>query len=261
MGSVQSRLRGYMIDNNISLSDLAEASGQAWIAERKFVPHFDRLDQVEVMARVVRVSPGWLAFGAPSIGDAPAESPDEPLLVLSLQTRLRAARKQRHLSRAALAERSEAKIDDIGKMEVGRIPGSWLLTRIAKVLQVPPEWLAFGQAKGLAEGEIPATSRRPPPPPARVVEMTDVKARLAAGLARMRKKRGANYADFARRIGSSPNRVKQLEEAAESVTIDAYFRVYFALGITAQQLGRRVSGPAPAREPKSRYNEQSSPKS
>jgi transcriptional regulator with XRE-family HTH domain len=109
------------------------------------------IDTVEKLARALKVSPGFLAFGA----ELPFV-PDGGPRYRGLGERLRSARLERGLSHADLAARSGVTYETLLYLEDGRYLPSFPVTEaLAGALGVPPAWLVYG------EGPAPF----PPPAP------------------------------------------------------------------------------------------------
>ena len=124
-------------------------------------------DTVEKLARVLGVSPCWLAFGiegdrvfrqkvpggasAPGTAPPPATDPTPgPLACTGLAARLIAARGE-ELSRLALAKASGISHTTIGHIETGRAAGVDVVEALAVALEVSPCWLAYGVGQGPQE--------------------------------------------------------------------------------------------------------------
>lgn len=101
-----------------------------------------RLPTVEQLARVLRVSPGWLAYGL-SEQEVPAE-PDTPRCA-GLRDRLRDAAEQRGLSLREVARRADAGEGVAVAVARGTMPSLSTLEDLARALGVSPAWLAFGE--------------------------------------------------------------------------------------------------------------------
>lgn len=101
-----------------------------------------RVNTAEKLARVLGVSPAWLAFG---LGESAASDGQGPLRCEGLAARAMDARNARRLSvreTDRLAGNSEGVVKSI---EHGTMPGIDTLEQLAKALDVSPAWLAFGE--------------------------------------------------------------------------------------------------------------------
>lgn len=102
------------------------------------------IDVVEQLARVLRVSPGWLAYGVE--GDAPVVNEGQLPLCTGMGARLLAQREARALSRSALGQLADVSHTTLGNIEAGRtMPSVSLAEQVAKALGVSPAWLAYGE--------------------------------------------------------------------------------------------------------------------
>lgn len=105
-------------------------------------PGSPRVNTVEQLARVLRVSPGWLAFGLGE-QESPAE-PDAPRCA-GLRDRLRDVAEQRDLSLREVARRADAGEGVAVAVARGTMPSIATLEDLARALGVSPAWLAFGE--------------------------------------------------------------------------------------------------------------------
>jgi transcriptional regulator with XRE-family HTH domain len=120
-----------------------------------------RLDTVEKLACVLKVSPCWLAYGV----ELPCEAA-ENAGVGGLPARLLGLRQERGLSRRELGRMAGTSDNFVQMTETGTtVPNIAKVEQLAKALQVSVCWLAFG----LGSPDLPAR-RRPrsdtPPAPA-----------------------------------------------------------------------------------------------
>lgn len=110
-----------------------------------------RVDTVEKLARALKLSPCFLAFGI----DVP-EVPGEERLSAGLAARLIATRQARGLSRLRLGQLSGTSDTFVRMTETGAtMPILAKLEALAKALGVSPAWLAYGQGPM----ELPARRR------------------------------------------------------------------------------------------------------
>lgn len=146
------RLKKLRQERGYSRSALSQAAGftsrvVGYIEQQDRVP---RISTVVRLARVLAVSPGWLAFG---LGDPTAPQSQD---ANELAVRLRALRSRCALSRAALAEAAGVLEGSVQRIEEGRGEANVdTVERLAIALGVSPSWLAFG------EGAPPASLARP----------------------------------------------------------------------------------------------------
>lgn len=101
-----------------------------------------RLPTVEQLARVLRVSPGWLAYG---LGEAEAPAAQDPPRCAGLRDRLRDAAAERDLSLREVARRADAGEGVAVAVARGTLPSIATLEDLARALAVSPAWLAFGE--------------------------------------------------------------------------------------------------------------------
>jgi transcriptional regulator with XRE-family HTH domain len=110
-----------------------------------------RLDTVEKLARVLEVSPCWLAYGVEQACEA-AENAG----VAGLPQRLLLLRQERGLSRRELGRRAGTSDNFVQMTETGTtVPNIAKVEQLAKALQVSVCWLAFG----IGQVELPAGRR------------------------------------------------------------------------------------------------------
>lgn len=97
-----------------------------------------RIDAVEKLASVLKVSPCHLAFGA--------EREEGPTDTARLGARLKEARERAALSCNALGKQSSVSGQTVANIEDrGMMPGVDTAEQLAKALGVSPCWLAFGE--------------------------------------------------------------------------------------------------------------------
>lgn len=104
-------------------------------------PGLPKLSTVEKLARVLGLSPGWLAFG---LGDA-AGLAGEELLCAGLAARARTTRLERGLSALGLAKQAGLTDGAVRSVESGRQPSLNTLEALSMALAVSPAWLAFAE--------------------------------------------------------------------------------------------------------------------
>ena len=106
-----------------------------------------RVDTVERLAKVLQLSPCFLAFGV----EQPCD-PSEGLLSAGLADRLLQVRESKSISRQELGRCSETS-DSLVRMTETRatVPNIAKVEQLAKALDVSPCWLAFG----LGNKELP----------------------------------------------------------------------------------------------------------
>ena len=99
-----------------------------------------RVDTVEKLASVLRISPGLLAYGIESHYEPGAAS-----LSSGLPARLAQLRQERSLSCRELGRRSDTSHKFIQMTETGAtVPSIAKVEQLAQALAVSPSWLAFG---------------------------------------------------------------------------------------------------------------------
>ncbi len=96
-----------------------------------------RLPKVEQLARALRLSPAWLAFG---LGDAAAVEQTPGCAGL----KLRAREARGLLAVKELARRAATSPAQVRAIESGSMPSLDTLEDLARALGVSPAWLAFG---------------------------------------------------------------------------------------------------------------------
>ena len=144
-------------------SPLAERAGLAAATERD-IESGERLPTVGTIARLAAaldVSPGWLAYG---IGDVRMAGPVATTMT-GMGARLQGVRTQRGLSKAALARLVELSPTALANIEHGAQSGVDVVETLARVLDISPAWLAFGQGP-----EVVPEPRRGRPPGASPVQ-------------------------------------------------------------------------------------------
>jgi predicted XRE-type DNA-binding protein len=72
--------------------------------------------------------------------------------------------------------------------------------------------------------------------------LVEIRLKLADGVRELRKRRRFTQAELAKRLGSSQSRVAKVETADESVSLDLLIRSFLALGATAGDLAKVISG-------------------
>lgn len=103
-----------------------------------------RVNTAEKLARVLGVSPAWLAFG---LGEAAASGEQGPLRCEGLAARAMEARNARRLS-VRETDRMAGNAEGVVKsIEHGGMPALDTLEALAKALGVSPAWLAFGEGQ------------------------------------------------------------------------------------------------------------------
>ena len=112
-----------------------------------------RIDVVERLAAVLRVSPCFLAYGIKREGTASAADSGQ------VGVRLKEARERAGLARSVLGQKSGISGQSVANIEDrGYKPGIDTAEQLAKALGVSPCWLAFGEPeerRSTAEAEIP----------------------------------------------------------------------------------------------------------
>jgi len=73
----------------------------------------------------------------------------------------------------------------------------------------------------------------------------DLKARLATGLRKRRRRRSLTQADLARRLQSSQSRIAKMEAGDPSVSLDLLIRSLLILGTSRRELSRIISARSP----------------
>jgi transcriptional regulator with XRE-family HTH domain len=107
-----------------------------------------KVDTIERLAMVLKVSPGWLAFAPLRAEPAPMPPIEEgaPMLCSAMADRLRGLRTDRGLSARALARASGLADTAVRMTEEGRtLPTVATAEALAKGLGVSPAWLAYGE--------------------------------------------------------------------------------------------------------------------
>lgn len=111
-----------------------------------------RLPMVERLARALKVSPAWLAFGAES--EAAEVAAEGPLLCSGLAKRIREVREALGLANKDLARRADVLAAEVRAFQAGTMPGIDTAEALATALDVRPAWLAYGI------GPVAPTTRR-----------------------------------------------------------------------------------------------------
>jgi len=151
------RLRQAREQSGLKKAPLAERAGLAAATERD-IESGDRLPTVATIARLAAaldVSPGWLAYG---VGDVRIAGP-VATTTTGMGARLQEVRTQRGLSKAALARLVDLSPTALANIEDGAQSGVDVVETLARVLDISPAWLAFGQ-----QPEVLAEPRRGRPP-------------------------------------------------------------------------------------------------
>jgi len=73
----------------------------------------------------------------------------------------------------------------------------------------------------------------------------DLKARLATGLRKRRRRRSLTQADLAKRLQSSQSRIAKMEAGDPSVSLDLLIRSLLILGTSRRELSRIISARSP----------------
>jgi predicted XRE-type DNA-binding protein len=68
----------------------------------------------------------------------------------------------------------------------------------------------------------------------------EVKLALAAGVRRMREKRGLTQAELATQLGSSQSRVAKMEAGDRSVSLDLMVRSLLAIGVAPGEIAKLI---------------------
>lgn len=68
----------------------------------------------------------------------------------------------------------------------------------------------------------------------------EVKLALAAGVRRMREKRGLTQAELATQLGSSQSRVAKMEAGDRSVSLDLMVRSLLAIGVVPGEIAKLI---------------------
>ena len=113
-------------------------SGASVMENAKRLP---RVSTLEKLADVLRVSPGWLAYGLEGGWKAPRGAPR----CEGIGARLQAARAERGISLREVARRAGAGEGVAVAVARGTMPAIDTLELPAKALGVSPSWLAFGE--------------------------------------------------------------------------------------------------------------------
>lgn len=113
-------------------------SSVSQLEARQGVP---RLRTVERLARALKVSVAWLAFG---LGEAALPAEGEGLRCEGLAQRAKSSRINRGLSVREADRRAETSPGAVRAIEAGGQPSLDTLEALAKALEVSPAWLAFG---------------------------------------------------------------------------------------------------------------------
>lgn len=137
------RLRRTRQASSLSFTALAQKAGISNATTTSTLEHgknIPRVDTVEKLARALRVSPAWLAFGVVPIGEA-SSAPG----YIGLGPRLREVRKQQDFSLRAMERCAGLSSSLVRKTELGlSVPTLGTVEKLAKALGVSPAWLAYG---------------------------------------------------------------------------------------------------------------------
>lgn len=126
-----------MSGSGLSLA-VGMTAGSAWSLEAG--GRIPRVDTVEKLAKVLCVSPCWLAYGI-----APACELELGSLSAGLPERLLQIRGERGFSRRELGRLSGTSDNFVQMTETGAtVPNIAKVEALAKALQVSPCWLAYG---------------------------------------------------------------------------------------------------------------------
>lgn len=121
-----------------------------------------RVDTVEKLAAVLRVSPCHLAYGIEQL----CEAGDGPLSV-GLPARLAQLRQERGFSRRELGRLSRTSDNFVQMTETGAtVPNIAKVEALAKALKISPCWLAYGVGQRDAAPLRPSRSAAPSADPA-----------------------------------------------------------------------------------------------
>jgi DNA-binding XRE family transcriptional regulator len=71
--------------------------------------------------------------------------------------------------------------------------------------------------------------------------LIDLKVRLLAMVKAVRRSRGLTQHQLAKLLGSSQSRVAKMEAADPKVSLDLICRALFAMGISRQNIGKRIA--------------------
>jgi transcriptional regulator with XRE-family HTH domain len=130
-------------DAKLSFSSLAAAANITSAKTTSTLERGDnipRVDTVEKLARALRISPAFLAFGI----DGP-KATDATELCTSLGQRLRGLRLARGFSLREVERRADVAGDLVRRTEQGlTLPTLGTVEKLAKALGVSPAWLAYG---------------------------------------------------------------------------------------------------------------------
>lgn len=150
------RLRRARCQSEMSALALSAAAGVgrntvSMMEEGSRVP---RLPMVEHLARVLSVSPAWLAFGCTE----PCEASTQ-LHSLELRQRVRAARVAQGLTLREVGRRAGSSASAIRSLEAGSMPTLDTLEELATALGVSPSWLAYGVGLMRSPKRVPGGAR------------------------------------------------------------------------------------------------------
>ena len=144
------RLRTARKAAGIAVTAVATRAGlSAKVAQLIEAGAVPRVDVVEALARVLHVSPGWLAYG---FEQAPNEA--EPVQHRGVGQRLRAAREAAGVTRAELGRAAATSGTVVLNVEEGRSrksPSIATIEALADALSLSPAWLAFGEGGAVVQ--------------------------------------------------------------------------------------------------------------
>ena len=108
-----------------------------------YIESGQRIPTVATVSRLASglgVSAGWLAYG---LGDQ--HSDGQEAAVATMGARLRRAREEKGITKAALARLADLSPPALANIEKGAQTGVDVLDTLAKTLGVSPAWLAYGE--------------------------------------------------------------------------------------------------------------------
>lgn len=137
------RLRRARTAQRLSASALSQAAGMSRgsVAFLEAGERLPRLSSVERLARVLNVSPGWLAFG---LDNAAEPLQNENAHCAGLSRRVLDTQAALGLGNKDLGRRAELSPPEIRALQSGTMPTIDRAERLAAALAVSPAWLAFG---------------------------------------------------------------------------------------------------------------------
>lgn len=149
----------------VALSEKAGLSGPV-VPRLEAGPGLPKLPTLELLARALQLSPGWLAYG---LGEPGAPSAGGPLLSNGLADRAREMRAALGISLREVARRSLVADAAVRGVERGAMPAIDTLEKLATALGVSPAWLAYG----LGPRELPRRGQKNKEPGERNVREHD----------------------------------------------------------------------------------------